>query len=65
MEFCISVEELRKALRQVEKCEKDGYHCYLTVFRQYSRKPCLYTHTLEFDSIVIRLQSDTTGGTER
>jgi len=34
MELCISVEELRKALRQVEKCEKDGYHCYLTVFRQ-------------------------------
>jgi len=64
MELCISVEELRKTLRQMEKCEKDGYHCYL-VFRQYLRKPCLYIHRLKFDSVVIRPHLNTTGGTER
>jgi len=50
-EFCISGEELRKALREIEKAEKNGfYHC-LAVFRLSSVGSMLSDCRLAFSDL--------------
>jgi len=57
MEICIKAEELRKALKEIEEAESNGFmHC-LSVFRTSSGGEMLDDNLLEYSDIWVKAHS--------
>lgn len=54
MEICVSAEELRKALADIESAERNGFHHCLAVFRLASAGWMLHDCQLRYSDLIER-----------
>lgn len=52
MEFCISPDELRKALKEIETAEKNGFNYCLSIFRFVSAGSMIDENLAEYTDMI-------------